>query len=159
MGEVLFSDAVSKVSIDAGKLQSPLLSRKRKHELRVEILKDYITRKPYGTRIKTQEFQKLLHFKTDANAWAFIEKTVKQGTIVKHELSIRRFFYTVPGETHITKPVTAGPPPAEEKPEVDQIIGERQYSIAQLNNEAMKYFWAYDDTSIKGFINWLKSQE
>lgn len=159
----------SRVSIsDRTLLQAPTLSGKRKRELRIRVLKEYILARPYGKRVKTEEFRTLLHFKTSANAWAFIEKLVKRGILVKHEITPRTFFYTVEGEVRTSKlepvmerAIDLGQ--AIEKHKQETARGGAQptstYTVAELKSKAMAYFWAYDDTTIKGFIKWLESQE
>lgn len=164
----------SKVTIsDRTLLQAPTLRGGRKRELRIKVLKDYIQTRPYGERITTRDIQKLLHFGTAGNAWQFMEKILKKGVVLKHEITPRTFFYTVNEPvttTHLPTDSAVGKilqPAAEFQPsELGKIqdlhtiiLGHREYTLEQLEQKAMKYLYYYDADNVKDFLKWLTSQE
>ena len=73
------------------------MSLAKKRELRREAIIAYIKRKPLGTRIKLEEFKQAGNFATDANTDVFIKKMLKDGVIIRENLTPRTFCYQVAG--------------------------------------------------------------
>lgn len=96
---------VARVKIEPSEIRREL-SSSRKRELRREAIKAYIRSKPYGKRIKGAEFQNIGNFSTYANADNFIKKMIRDDEIVRHNIGPKSFFYTVIGETKVTKPAS-----------------------------------------------------
>lgn len=82
------------------------MSLAKKRELRREAIIAYIKRKPLGTRIKLEEFKQAGNFATDANTDVFIKKMLKDGVIIRENLTPRTFCYQVAGggEVRVTRP-------------------------------------------------------
>lgn len=173
---------VAKVSVDSASLNSPLLSQKRRRELRTEAIKEYIKRKPYGQRIKMQEFKEVGRFGTKSNANIFLKGMLKRGEIVRHDISPRRFFYTVPTEVKVTREAAIridtsevekalDQPTASATPSFEDVATEEdgryragkapQVSVpSALEAQAMHYLYYYgpEADNVRDFLRWVNSQ-
>lgn len=141
------------------------LNLKQREELKIELVKQYILRKPYGTRIKTREFGGAMQIKSTGAIHNFIKRLVEEGVIVRHEKGPRSFFYTVPGEVKVVKPADAmtapAPPPASvEKPvEAPKATQPQRVSGVDLETQAMRYmFYSNNCGTVPGFLLWLKEE-
>lgn len=137
----------------------------RAMEMRRELVKSYIQSKPYGKRIKMVEFARAMGT-TEGRADQIIKNMVTRGVIVRHELSPRRFFYTVPGDVKVTKPGTVVEPEHEPSPEeVAKVAAEVNYSPQQiyagtLEEAAMRFAWQHPlyNNDLREFLKWFKSE-
>lgn len=104
---------VSKVKLrpETFQLAQRPMSRKRKTKLRRELILEYLNDRPYGKRVKMAELQRVGQFTTPQAADVFIKKMVRDGVIVRHELGLRAYFYTVPGKL-VSRKILSAPPPA-----------------------------------------------
>lgn len=148
----------SKVSIRDASLHDPLLSEKKKRELRIIALTEYIRTAKYGKVISPQEFKKVGHFGDYTNAGTFVRKMARKwGILDEHPVGKRQFFYTVRGEVQTKKVI----PPVVEKPTVsEKVISTPPIKVMEdVEAQAMRYLWHYPDGDVRSFIKWLKSQK
>lgn len=119
----------------------------RRRELRRELIVEYIKSKPYGKRIKMAEFEKVGQFKTHQNTAVFVKRMMRDGVIVRHDLSLRKFFYTVPGQVK-TKTVSTPPPRGDS--------GAR-FTAQEIEQRAKDFSWANPDNQndLRKFIGEL----
>lgn len=84
--------------------QKPIYGDK-KRELRRQAIMAYIRSRPAGTKIKMPEFAKIYNG-TPANTFSFVNRMLRDGLIEKHNIGIRTFYYTIPGDVKLKE---AGP--------------------------------------------------
>lgn len=96
-------EEVARVKIDPKTLDQ-VLSNKRKKELRKEVIKAYLKKKPYGKRTTSAQLKVIGNFATGNLAWIFIKRMVRDGELSQHSLGPRSFFFTVNEELKVTQP-------------------------------------------------------
>lgn len=99
----------SKVTIGQKTYDLNYLGKKRKTNLRRRLIIELIQSKPAGTTIKVREFQEVARFSTQANAYAFVNRMIRDGVIMRYEGDRpKTFYYAVTGEVRVHKPEANG---------------------------------------------------
>lgn len=116
----------SRVTIGEKTYDMNHLGKKKKTNIRRKLIIEYIQSKPAGEYIKMQEFQRVCHFSTYANTWAFVQRMIRDGVIQQHEGEKKKaYYYSVTGAMRVTTPKT--PAPAETKnPDINAFIADMQ---------------------------------
>lgn len=76
----------------------------------------YIRSKPAGEKIRMPEFAKI-YGGSAANCYTFMKHMISDGLIEKHNIGIRTFYYTIPGDATLKAPV-----PNASKQTFDEIL-------------------------------------
>jgi hypothetical protein len=130
------------------------LTPKRKRELRRELALAYISKKPYGKRLKANELLGVTDLTTAGGAHIYLQNLVRDGYLTKHELGPRSAFYVV------NEPVTTlksgqlveytDEPPVIAPP-----------AAPSLEEQAMRFGWEHPlyNNDLREFIKWLKEQK
>lgn len=138
------------------KLQNPTLTRKRRNELRTELIIDYIRNKPQGTPISIKELCSAARYPSNKykTGYGHIQKMIQRGLISQERTGPGRRakgIYTVIGDakkivqsTTPTKPVIVKPKTIE--PTNTQHIVEA----------AKKFAWEHNSDSLRAFIATLQ---
>jgi hypothetical protein len=122
------------------------LRPEKKRELRRAAIIAYIKSRPYGARIKMEEFQQIGSFATNANADQFVKGMVKHRLIKRENITPRTYAYYVPdGAEHklkITRPATT------------------RFTVEHLERKAMEYSWHHSEATalLHEFVDWMQSQ-
>jgi hypothetical protein len=96
-------------------------------------------------------------FSTNLTAWRWLKKWTEQGEIICHEIGLRTFFYTVPGEVKVTKPAGKTEPVSEpDTPEVDKTAGTKQTAVNDLEQLAARFGWEHPlfNNNLREFVKW-----
>lgn len=121
----------SKVTINNKTYDLNYLSRSKKTNLRRKIIIEHIQSKPAGEYIKLEEFQRICHFSTYANTWAFVQRMLRDGVIQQHEGEKKKaYYYSVIGAIRVSTPkqvLEQLPAPAGTKnPDINAFIADMQ---------------------------------
>lgn len=115
----------SKVTIGDKTYDLNHLGKKKKTNLRRKLIIEYIQSKPAGEYIKMEEFQRICCFSTYANAWAFVQRMIRDGVIKQYEGEKKKaFYYAVIGAVRVSSPKQV----LEQLPKLEPVIP------TQLNN-------------------------
>jgi hypothetical protein len=101
----------SKISVSGKTYDLNFLTKKRKTNLRRKLIIEYIQDQPSGTIIRVSKFQELGQFTTQANAYAFVKRMLRDGVIMRYEGDRpKSYFYSVTGAVRSTggKPAKSG---------------------------------------------------
>lgn len=92
----------SKVTVDGKTYDMNYLGKKRKTGLRRKLIIEYIESKPSGTVIRMHEFQKIAHFSTSANAYAFVKRMLRDGVIMQYAGDRpKSYYYATTGSVRV----------------------------------------------------------
>lgn len=101
----------SKITVGEKTFDLNHLNRAKKTNLRRKKIIEHIQSKPAGEYIKLEEFQRICYFSTYANAWAFVQRMIRDGVIQQHEGEKKKaYFYSVTGAVRVKKQVADSPP-------------------------------------------------
>jgi len=92
----------SKVTLSPGITEYKPLKAGKKRKLREQKVKDLIQSKPYAAYISGKQFGKELGI-GQVTAAKFIRHMVDEGSITRHQVGLKRYFYTVNGPLKVTK--------------------------------------------------------
>jgi len=163
------------------KMQNPGISKKRKRELRTELILDYIRSKPAGSILSKMELVNAARYNKNSKAsgYIFIDSLIKKGIIKAEKAGIGNqsgYEWTIPGDATSLNNVTQ-PKVDENKPDVPEItpvlncncgcnaqneinsevtIDNDEY-ITTLIQTAKDFTWRTNSDSLRGFIDWLSN--
>jgi hypothetical protein len=140
----------SRITLDPA-TQKPL-TKKRRQELRRERVLGYIRSKPAGERIKLPEIMQLLNIKNFGSADSLIRSMLRQGLIRRHEIGLRAYAYSIPGDANTVTPPRESEPKSEPTPQTAESV------VSELEQCAMRYSWHNPEQhdSLRGFIRWMR---
>lgn len=125
------------------------LTRKRKMELRDEIVKEYINSKPYGTRIYGAEVGRLINV-SGPTGKRHLDSMVRRGLITKLTDNPRSSSYAVNGDIKV---IQEAKPMVQEDTTVENInTPEDVYGVTVTLQEAMQWSWLNKSDSLSLFL-------
>lgn len=162
-------EATKVTIIDPGMLNSPLLSKSKKRELKENLVKEYIRSKPAGMPIPPSKLIVAAHYDPNTqyqSGWAFVNNMVKKGIILKEKI-VRSdsSYWTVPGDA------TTVVPPTEKSTE--DLIGDDQAinrvwpseplnsiidppkDVSWIITKAKEFAWRENSDSLREFIDYI----
>lgn len=170
----------SSVEISPETLKDNELTHSKRIALKKQLIIELVKRKPYGTKIKMPEFQKVTGDSSIGSLHSFVARMIANGELIRHSLGPKTFFYTVPSEVTVSKPVdnpeyikgkrtpfeqiedlksmannTIQVPKALQGPALSDV---RRFSVTELEAEARSWSWYHSDGTLPEFILHLKDE-
>lgn len=151
---------ISKLSFESKTLlalQNPTISAKRKKELRLKALQEWIESHPYGTVLTGKEFKRVGNFPSNVAANTCLWRKVNNGELIKHEANAHQSFYEIPGKivTRKLRPETVAKEPEMDK--FPQPKLEKAYTFVELEALAMKFYFYYGgNITLPAFLLYIK---
>lgn len=179
-----------KVKMDASKisfteqtkqqLHNPLLSQRRKTELRKELVFEHIRSKPAGSKIKTSALVTAAGFKLGVSSgYAFLQRMVESGELVRESIpNTKKNYWTIPGDAKTSpsydgahynhcyqgenpdncKYGDANCPAKKMKPKTNIIPKNIQdmVDVSVIEQKAVAFAWETGSFDVREFIKWLK---
>lgn len=92
----------SKVTISQATLNGPLMTRKRKLNLRRNLILEYIRSKPAGTPISTSELIRAGQYKSHGSGWQQIQTMKKKKLLVQENIpKSHKSLWHIPGDAKV----------------------------------------------------------
>lgn len=153
----------SKVTLSPGITEYKPLKAGKKRKLREQKVKDLIQSKPYAAYISGKQFGKELGI-GQVTAAKFIRHMVDEGSITRHQVGLKRYFYTVNGPLKVTKieQPKVEEPKEEPKPEAPSKVVPPPIEVKKDQRSVIDYakdfYWATNSDNLHEFVQWMEEK-
>lgn len=144
-------------------LNNPILDKKKKRELKIKRIKEYIMSKPNGTKMSMKDLMYEAGYDVDrqyAVGWVFVNNLIKKRIIIATDIpkSMKKTF-VVPGTTikEPDNPVESSNTPEDDAMVVSDVSEKKNYKLIEVVEAKAKQFaWENNSDSLREFIKFLK---